>query len=76
MRKCLRKVLKHRGVNSINYYEFLMHPTSFSKSVDNVFHMTFLIKVCYSVIHIETLLLLGRLRAPSRERGDRTADDR
>lgn len=53
IRKCLRNVLKQRNSQSIGYYDFILHPTSLSESVENAFHMCFLLKDGYVRLKID-----------------------
>ena len=34
--------------NYVHFFEFLAHPTSFSQTVENIFHFSFLIKVSFN----------------------------
>ncbi|XP_065888332.1 non-structural maintenance of chromosomes element 4 homolog A-like [Dysidea avara] len=40
----LRKACNESGDNFVHFFEFLAHPTSFSQTVENIFHFSFLIK--------------------------------
>ncbi|VDK75226.1 unnamed protein product [Litomosoides sigmodontis] len=41
---CLKSYLKRHNTKSINYFEFCFHPTDFSRSVENAFYTSFLLK--------------------------------
>ena len=45
IKRCL--VERYRGNESspLDYFEFVIDPTSFAKTVENMFHVSFLIKV-------------------------------
>ena len=53
-------LLKHTGShwllltadNHVHFFEFLAHPTSFSQTVENIFHFSFLIKVRFQLIRM------------------------
>ena len=42
--KSLKKAFKERQTERINYYEAILDPTEFGRSVENMFYMSFLIK--------------------------------
>jgi len=41
---CLITKYKENGKKPLNYFRFMLHPTSFGESVENLFHISFLIK--------------------------------
>uniref|UniRef100_A0A914S3G6 Non-structural maintenance of chromosomes element 4 n=1 Tax=Parascaris equorum TaxID=6256 RepID=A0A914S3G6_PAREQ len=41
---CLRGELGKRGTDHIGYYEFCLDPIDFGRTVENMFHMSFLLK--------------------------------
>ncbi|QLG72438.1 hypothetical protein HG535_0D01460 [Zygotorulaspora mrakii] len=44
VRRCFKVLLKKKGHEAINLYEFIIDPISFSKSVENLFYASFLVK--------------------------------
>merc|ERR1712168_1038889 len=47
VQKILRRLVekfKENGKKPINFFEFVLHPTDFGASVENMFHVSFLIK--------------------------------
>jgi non-structural maintenance of chromosomes element 4 len=53
LRKSLKKVLKEAGTDRLNYYQFILDPTDFGKSVENMFYMSFLIKDGYVKFEVD-----------------------
>jgi len=45
IKRCLVERYKAADSSPIDYFEFVMDPTSFAKTVENMFHVSFLIKV-------------------------------
>ena len=42
--KVLVEKFKENGRKPINFFKFVLHPTSFGKSIENMFHVSFLVK--------------------------------
>jgi len=42
--KRLVEIFRENEKKPVNYFEFVLHPTNFGKSVENMFHVSFLIK--------------------------------
>lgn len=53
----LRKLTKSHS--QVNYFKFLVDPESYSRTVENMFHFSFLIKVCYDHTYL-LILIVGR----------------
>jgi len=45
IKRCLVKRYNETESSPIDYFEFVIDPTSFAKTVENMFHVSFLIKV-------------------------------
>ncbi|VDN57828.1 unnamed protein product [Dracunculus medinensis] len=41
---CLKKEIRQQNNNRIGFFQFCFHPTDFSRSVENVFYISFLIR--------------------------------
>jgi Nse4 C-terminal len=50
--KQLEKAYKANDETSLNYIKFAFHPTSFSKTVENIFHISFLVNNCIASIYL------------------------
>jgi len=44
LKKCLEDAYKKNKGQPVDFFEFVIHPTLFSRTVENIFHATFLIK--------------------------------
>lgn len=42
--RCLKKEIRQQNNNRIGFFQFCFHPTDFSRSVENVFYISFLIR--------------------------------
>lgn len=47
VRRHLRLAWKSNESDSVNYYRFVLHPTNFGESIENMFYVSFLIKDGY-----------------------------
>jgi hypothetical protein len=45
IKRCLVERYKAADSSPMDYFEFVVDPTSFAKTVENMFHVSFLIKV-------------------------------
>ena len=45
--KILKPVCQRSEGGRVHYFKFLVDPQSFSRTVENIFHFSFLIKVCH-----------------------------
>ena len=60
IKRCLVEQYKAADGSPIDYFEFVVDPTSFAKTVENMFHVSFLIKVNES-IEIDVLSFHSRI---------------
>jgi len=49
----LVKKFEENGKHPHDYFEFVCHPTSFAKTVENMFHVSFLIKEGYARLFMD-----------------------
>lgn len=42
--KILRRIFKNNGNQPISFFEFVLNPTEFHLTVENIFHLSFLLK--------------------------------
>ena len=47
IKRCLVELYKEENLCPIDYFEFTIDPTSFARTVENMFHLSFLIKVSH-----------------------------
>ena len=59
--KHLKAALDKNPQRRVHYFKFLVHPTSFSQTVENIFHFSFLIKVCRRIVHLMPLVTMCTL---------------
>jgi len=61
--KQLVNAYKANNETSLNYIKFAFHPTSFSKTVENIFHISFLVNNCIASIYLGKYLILYVVKA-------------
>lgn len=49
IKRCLVDRYKSAECSPIDYFEFVIDPASFAKTVENMFHVSFLIKVAHLI---------------------------
>ena len=55
---CLQKEFRQKGKKPVSFYHFVIDPTSFSNSVENIFYVSFLIKDGFVSISEGTIIVL------------------
>ena len=56
IKRCLVKHYKAANYSPIDYFEFVIDPDSFAKTVENMFHVSFLIKVSRYIQTVQSIV--------------------
>lgn len=66
--RCFKEHLRRNNTDRMGYLEFVLHPNSFARSVENIFHVSFLVNDNYVRVIGEKGQLPQLVRVPDEER--------